>query len=328
MKRLLAAAAGIAALAPVALAAPASAAVPVVSGPRADPTCVLGIPSAYVWFDHRDADPGTRFVVERAGQVVGEVRATGSGRAGVQLAALPTGQQTLTVRGQGGAPVEVGVRVGTCDLWRDAVDYNDTSNRPIGAVDAAVSYPVVGGSVWFGETGELYSSWRGVHAVGGAINERYWLLDGSAGPLGLPLSSEFGLPAPAYGFYQNFERGNVYWTPALGAHAVLGEVFRRYAAMGYERSWLGLPVTDEQPTPRKRGAYSHFQGGSIYWSPQKGAFAVRGAIRDAWARLGWEDSWLGFPQSGEYSSGEYRRTDFEGGYVVWTPQQGARALRW
>ncbi|PPK97300.1 LGFP repeat-containing protein [Kineococcus xinjiangensis] len=328
MKRPLAAVAGLAVLLPLATAAPASAAAATVSGAKADPTCVVGTPGAFVWFDHRGAGSGTRFVVERNGQVVGEVRRSGDGRAGVQTGALPTGEQTLRVRAEGGGSVDVPVRVGTCDMWRDPADYNATSNRPIGVVDASQSYPVVGGQVWFGDTGELYGTPRGLHAVGGAINHRYWTMDATAGPLGLPLGSEFGLPAPRYGYYQNFERGNIYWSPRTGAHAVLGEINRRYAAMGWERSWLGLPVTSEQPTPARRGAFSHFEGGSIYWSPQKGAHAVGGAIGVEWARLGHENSWLGFPQSGEYQSGEHRRIDFEHGYLVWTPQRGVQAFRW
>ncbi|GAA4969388.1 hypothetical protein [Kineococcus glutinatus] len=327
-RRLLAAAAALAALAPAAVAAPASAAGATVSGLRADPTCVSGVPSAYVWFDHAGAGEGTRFVVQRGGAVVGEVTRSGSGRAGVQLASLPAGQHTLTVRAEAGASADVGVRVGTCDGWRDAADYNATSNLPVGTVDASASFPVPGAAVWFGGTGALFGTGGGAHAVGGAIFDRYWTLDATEGPLGLPTSSEFGLPAPRYGFYTSFQRGTIYWSPATGANAVLGDIARRYAALGHESSPLRLPVTSEVPTPVRRGAYNHFQGGSIYWSPTTGAHEVRGAIRAEWARLGWENSWLGFPQSGEYQSGAYRRGDFEGGYVVWTAQQGAVAHRW
>jgi stage II sporulation protein D len=50
---------------------------------------------------------------------------------------------------------------------------------------------------------------------------------------------------------------------------------------------------------------------------------VRGAIRARWAQLGWENSRLGFPTSDEYAIPGGRRSDFQGGYITWTPATGA-----
>jgi uncharacterized protein with LGFP repeats len=90
------------------------------------------------------------------------------------------------------------------------------------------------------------------------------------------------------------------------------------------RSFLGFPTTDETGTPDGRGRYNHFEGGSIYWTPENGAHEVHGAIRDKWASLGWERSHLGYPVGDEETppNGQGRYSKFEGGHILWTPEGG------
>ncbi|WP_442928867.1 LGFP repeat-containing protein, partial [Modestobacter sp. VKM Ac-2980] len=38
--------------------------------------------------------------------------------------------------------------------------------------------------------------------------------------------------------------------------------------------------------------------------------------------LGWENSTLGFPTTNEYSVDGGRRSDFQNGYITWTPSGG------
>jgi uncharacterized protein with LGFP repeats len=52
---------------------------------------------------------------------------------------------------------------------------------------------------------------------------------------------------------------------------------------------------------------------------------VHGEIRVKWASLGWERSPLGYPTSDEFQSGEYRRSNFEHGYIRWSERTGAIA---
>jgi hypothetical protein len=49
--------------------------------------------------------------------------------------------------------------------------------------------------------------------------------------------------------------------------------------MGWERSFLGYPTSNELSTEDGTGRYSEFQGGSIYWSPATGALACRQSVR-------------------------------------------------
>jgi hypothetical protein len=80
-----------------------------------------------------------------------------------------------------------------------------------------------------------------------------------------------------------------------------------------------MPVTDETRTPDGGGRFNHFQGGSIYWSPQTGAHEVHGVLRDKWAALGWEHSILGYPVEEASRSADGRGTSqqFQHGSLTW-----------
>ncbi len=72
------------------------------------------------------------------------------------------------------------------------------------------------------------------------------------------------------------------------------------------------------------GRLNHFQSGSIYWTPNTGAWEVHGAIRDKWGALGWERSYLGYPVTDEYDCGPGRCSNFQNGTISWNPQSGAQ----
>jgi M6 family metalloprotease-like protein len=73
--------------------------------------------------------------------------------------------------------------------------------------------------------------------------------------------------------------------------------------------------------------------GSISWTPQTGAHEVHGLIREKWASLGRERSWLGYPLTDETPipgfscAGCYGRFNkFEHGDIYYTPDAGAVAV--
>jgi hypothetical protein len=100
---------------------------------------------------------------------------------------------------------------------------------------------------------------------------------------------------------------------------VVGEIARKYDALGGCGSLLGPPISEERGTPDGVGRYSVFERGSIYWAPHLGAYEVHGRIRDAWAAAGWEAGELGYPVSDEHADGDGRRSDFERGSIRWSP---------
>ena len=74
-------------------------------------------------------------------------------------------------------------------------------------------------------------------------------------------------PPRNHGWWQAFERGWVYWTPAHGAHVVRGRVFEVWGREGWEQGTLGFPTHDEEVcrAPDLRDNFQRFEGGVIHW---------------------------------------------------------------
>lgn len=227
--------------------------------------------------------------------------------------------------------------------------------RPVGEVDFEIAWPVtpemkierkyrrLGGEAVLGpvvskEEGRVwymngscicYNPERRVaYEIHGAIYEKWRALGGLA--FGTPCTDETATP-DGIGRYNHFNGfgASIYWSPDTGANAIYGAIREKWAAMGWERSVLGYPVTDELGTPDGVGRYNHFQhGGSIYWTPQTGANAIWGAIRQHWESLGWERSYLGYPTCDESDFSEGGRANtFQHGGIYWWPDIGAIDLR-
>ena len=156
------------------------------------------------------------------------------------------------------------------------------------------------------------------------ISEKYASLGGPNGFLGMPTTDELITP-DGIGRFRHYQGGSIYWSPRSGVHEVHGDIRAKWAELGWERSQLGYPTTDETGTPDGIGRFTHFQAGSIYWTPQTGAHEVHGDIRAKWAKLGWERSYLGFPLTDEASTPDnvWRYNQFQGGFIEWSPQTGA-----
>jgi len=160
-----------------------------------------------------------------------------------------------------------------------------------------------------------------------AINEKYQQLGREHGVLG-PARTDLTQCPDGLGFFVHYHNGSIYWSPRTNAHEVHGAVRAKWASLGWERSFLGYPETDESPTPDGVGRFNHFQGGSIYWTGGTGAHEVHGAIRNRWASLGWERSFLGYPITdetpGPNDTGRFNY--FQHGMLYWFPCTGAQEL--
>ena len=102
---------------------------------------------------------------------------------------------------------------------------------------------------------------------------------------------------------------------------VIGAIRNKWLSLG-GCAW-GSPEGDEGGAAWG-GRFTHFtNGASIYWTSWTGAHEVHGRIRDHWAWLGWEWSWLGYPISDEYQydgtpwgmAGWVAESEFEGGWL-------------
>lgn len=147
-----------------------------------------------------------------------------------------------------------------------------------------------------------------------------------AGGDGSPLGPRKGDVYPAGdGFELNFDGGKMFFTPATGAKFVYGPILDKYEMLGGPAgSDLGFPAIDEVPGlagPDSRVAtFSASDKPVIFWTPDHGAFVVRGAINAAWDKLGSSGGVLGVPVGDETYNGEVSAQKFSGGQVSWNRQ--------
>ena len=184
-------------------------------------------------------------------------------------------------------------------------------------------YPGIDSANGCGGNSQYYVTWTVIGTskkVYGAIGQKWVALNGIKGPLGVPQSDE--LDAANGGRYNEFQNGFIFWTPQTNAHAVYGDIGKKWTELGRERGF-GYPLTDEQEA--SGGRYNEFQnGGYIYWSPPTGAHAVYGLIAKKWVELGREKSALGFPTSDEEPAANGGRiSKFQHGAIFWSQQTGA-----
>ncbi len=148
--------------------------------------------------------------------------------------------------------------------------------------------------------------------------------------LGFVVSSQYATANG--GKAQDFTNGTIYWSAATGAWSVKGAIRDHYNAVGGPGGFLGYPTTDETTTPDGVGRYNHFQhDGSIYWTPNTGAWSIHGAIQDKWASMGWEAGVMGYPTTDETGTpdGVGRFNHFTGtgaSSIYWSPNTGAHSV--
>ena len=104
-----------------------------------------------------------------------------------------------------------------------------------------------------------WSPATGGFAVLRPLSTAYDALSGESGRLGYPTSSAYATRDG--GSTQAFQRGRVHWSPATGAHAVIGDLSRAYDAQGGEGGALGYPTGDERVSGTVRS--QQFQHGTI-----------------------------------------------------------------
>ena len=147
-----------------------------------------------------------------------------------------------------------------------------------------------------------------------------------AGGDGSPLGARKGDVYPAGdGFVLDFDGGKMFFTPATGAKFVYGPILDKYEMLGGPAgSDLGFPAVNEVPGlagPDSRvTTFSASDKPVIFWTPDHGAFVVRGAINAAWDKLGSSGGVLGVPVGDETYNGEVSAQKFSSGQVSWNRQ--------
>lgn len=147
------------------------------------------------------------------------------------------------------------------------------------------------------QNGEIY--WRQGASesfeIHGSILAKWKKLDGVKGTFGYPLTDETTTP-DLIGRFNHFENGSIYYRPCVGgAYQVTGVIRSRWADLGWEKSYLGYPLTDETATADGVGRFNRFQRGVIVWHPSYGAKVIWGKIYHKWLASGGVGGTYGYP---------------------------------
>ena len=122
-----------------------------------------------------------------------------------------------------------------------------------------------------------------------------------------------------------FEGGCLCYNPTLQkVFEIHGDIYKKWVKLGGVK-W-GIPNTDEEACHDKVGRVNHFNGNqaSIFWHPRTGANSIQGGIYSRWKELGYEQSYLGYPNSDEADFPDGGRVNsFEKGGIYWWSDTGA-----
>lgn len=148
---------------------------------------------------------------------------------------------------------------------------------------------------------------------------------GPQGPLGAEEGAQYKVGDKGVG--QNYAGGTIFYSPETGAAAVTGPLLAKYRGAGGATGELGLPTaseTDGGLAPASRiVTFAAADQPVIFWTPDHGAFIVRGAMNAAWTKLGGATGKLGAPTGDQSVNGDVISQKFTGGSISWNSSTGA-----
>jgi uncharacterized protein with LGFP repeats len=153
-----------------------------------------------------------------------------------------------------------------------------------------------------------------------AINMAWRAAGGANGPLGAKQGGQ--QPIGGDGIAQAFAGGKVFFSPATGASAVESDILAKYESLGGPVGGdLGFPIANETDGgigPSSRiCTFSAADKPVIFWTPDHGAFVVRGAMKAAWDKLRGPTGKLGAPVGDQAVDGDVISQKFTGGKIAW-----------
>ena len=191
-------------------------------------------------------------------------------------------------------------------------------NGWIGAATSGVQASTKGGVFQRFKHGVGYwSPATGAQFVGEPVLSAWGGYGYQTGAMGYPRSG--GVVGIDGSRHQIFEGGIAYWRPGGRVSFIHGSILSAWAASGWERSWLGLPTSNETAST-KGGVFQRFEHGVGYWSPATGAQFVGEPVLSAWGGYGYQTGAMGYPRSGGVVGIDGSRHQiFEGGIAYWRP---------
>lgn len=152
-----------------------------------------------------------------------------------------------------------------------------------------------------------------------AIDYVWRVAGGDSGLLGARQGAPYAVGDDGTG--QDFAAGKVYFSPATGANGIEGEVLAKYESLGGPvGSDLGFPIVSESAGTLQGSRVSKFAAADepvIFFTPDNGAFVVRGAMKVAWDKLDGASGKLGAPVGDQTVDGDLVSQKFTGGQLSW-----------
>ena len=230
------------------------------------------------------------------------------------IRAIAKAQGAAPQEGGGSAPSTVAQDHPGAVALRSALGVNGW----IGAATSGVQASTKGGVFQRFKHGVGYwSPATGAQFVGEPVLSAWGGYGYQTGSMGYPRSG--GVVGIGGSRHQIFEGGIAYWRPGGRVSFIHGSILNGWAASGWERSWLGLPTSNETAST-KGGVFQRFEHGVGYWSPATGAQFVGEPVLSAWGGYGYQTGSMGYPRSGGVVGiGGSRHQIFEGGIAYWRP---------
>jgi len=152
-----------------------------------------------------------------------------------------------------------------------------------------------------------------------AINQAWDAAGGAGSAVG---SKDGDVYQVGSGYGQKFTDGKIFFEPDAGAHLIYGPILDKYESLGGPAdSDLGFPnidvVTGLVGPDSRVSTFNGSDKPAIFWTPETGAWAVRGAINVAWDALGGSAGALGVPIADERYDGDLVSQTFTGGELSW-----------
>ena len=144
--------------------------------------------------------------------------------------------------------------------------------------------------------GSTYAQGGAAYFVNGPVRDLYFSRAGATGSLGFPTSAEH-CDLPGGECAQSFQFGAIIRSNSGVARVASPEIEAAYARAGGRNGTLGAASGELTYYPYNgSGLAQGYAAGPIYWKPSLGAFAVTGAIRDAYFAQGGVAGPFGWPK--------------------------------
>jgi stage II sporulation protein D len=154
------------------------------------------------------------------------------------------------------------------------------------------------------------------------IIKRWRNLGGPESVVGSPRDTEFAVLS---GTRQQFEKGQMFFSPATGPRELYGPVLTTYRKAGGPKSKLGFPKTPVRHRGEHR--FARFQKGGIYKVQSTAPVTVTGPIHARFLKAGGMRK-VGWPRTSNYSVTNGERVDFGKASIVWNRNTKRTRIIW